>query len=109
MNLNAVDASATYTTVDLNDTSGTTDLFDPSGDATVYGVYLRNGGSSAVVNLEVTDGSDTATVVNNRGSGGADIALGDTLALGNGDKLQVNVTTAEGSAQSNTAVVFKTE
>lgn len=97
-----------YTTVDLNAT-GTTAVYSSDSAAMVYGVYLRNGGGTAVVSLEVTDGTDTATLADNRGSGGANIAFGEELELAASETLQVNVTTAEGVAQSNTAVVFRSE
>lgn len=97
---------ADYTTVDLNST-GTTALLDRDTAADVWGVYLRNGGASAVVNLEITDGSNTATLADNRGSAGANIAFDGPIELAASESLQVNVTTAEGSAQSNTAVVVR--
>lgn len=100
-------AAGTYTTVDLN-TNATTDLYDPSTDAEISGVFLQNGGSTAVVQLEVTDGTDTAVVTPGQ-AGGDGIDMGDTISLGASDKLQANVTTVEGAAQSNTAVVLKRE
>lgn len=99
---------AQYTSVDLNAT-GTTTIFDGDEKVLITGVHLRNGGGTAVANLEVTDGSDTATLVNNRGSGGSDIHYENTFALARNDDLQINVTTAEGAAQSNTAVVLRGE
>ena len=106
MNLNTVDAKVDYTDIDLNST-GTTDIYDPGEDATVYGVFLENGGSTAEVNLEATDGTDTAVLA--QPGAGNDVEFGDTVVLGGGDKLQINVTTAEGSAQTNTAVVLRSE
>lgn len=97
-----------YTTgIDLN-TTGTTDVYDPSTEALVHGVYMRNGGGTAVVRLEVTDGTNTAVLTPGQ-SGGEGIAFGDTIALDSGQKLQVNVTTAEGSSQTNDAVVSRGE
>lgn len=97
---------ADYTTVDLNAT-GTTALLDRDTAADVWGVYLRNGGSTAEVSLEITDGSNTATLADNRGSAGANIEFDGPLELAASETLQANVTTAEGSAQSNTAVVIR--
>lgn len=91
-----------YTTVDLNST-GTTTVYDPDHDATVQGVYMDHGGGTAEVQLEVTDGTDTA-VVRTPGAGTA-LEFGDDLALDGGQSLQINVTTAEGSALSETAGV----
>jgi hypothetical protein len=104
--LTDVSGSAKYTSVDLN-TVATTDLYSPSNDGMVYGVYLLNGGSSAEVDLVVTDGSSTATLQEN--GAGANMAFGDTLLLGSGDTLQADVVTKEGSAQTNTAVVITAE
>lgn len=101
--------AATKTTgVDLNST-GSTDIYDPSVQAMVYGAYLRNGGGTAEVSLEATDGTDTITVLNNRANGGGDVEFTGPIVLDSGWKLQVNVTTAEGTAQTNDAVVFKAE
>lgn len=97
-----------FASVDLNAT-GTTDVYDPSDDAEVYGVFLRTPGGTAVANLEITDGSNTATLVDNRGSAGADIEFGDTIALSSAEKLQVNVTTKEGSSSTGTAAVSRGE
>ena len=105
MNLNAVDANTEYTTVDLNAT-GTTSIYAPSSDATVYGVYLENGGSTAELQLEATDGSDTV-ILSNPGAGEG-LSFSDMHALGGDQTLQVNVTVAEGAAQTNTAAVFRT-
>lgn len=107
MSLNYSDSDATYTSIDLNDTSTTSTIYDPSTDAEVSGVYMQNGGTSAEVQLEVTDGTDTS-VLAVPGAGNS-LEFGDTISLGDGDSLQINVTTAEGTAQANTAVVFKTE
>lgn len=97
---------ADYTTVDLNAT-GTTTLFDADSAADVWGVYLRNGGGTAEVSLEVTDGSNTARVVDNEGSAGAGIEFTGPLQLAAAEDLQANVTTAEGTAQTNDAVVIR--
>lgn len=91
-----------YTTVDLNST-GTTTVYDPDHDATAYGVYMANGGGTADVQLEVTDGTDTV-VLDDPGAGSA-IEFSDDLALDGDQSLQVNVTTAEGSALTETAAV----
>lgn len=97
-----------YTDIDLNST-GTTDLYTiPSDDVTdgavIEGVYLKNGGGAAVVQLEVTDGSSTAVLTPGQ-SGGDSITFTGGILLGGSDKLQANVTTAEGSSQTNTAAV----
>lgn len=98
--------SADYTTVDLNAT-GTTTVFDAGTATTVWGVYMRNGGSTAEVSLEVTDGTDTARVVDNEGSAGTGIFKDDPIGLAPTEDLQVNVTTAEGAAQTNTLTVLR--
>lgn len=94
---------AQYTSVDLN-SNATTDLLDIGVRTEVTGVYLQNGGTSAVVQLEVTDGTDTAVLTPGQAAGNG-IDYGDTVQLDSADKLQANVTTVEGAAQSNTAVV----
>jgi len=104
--LTSVSAQSTYTDVDLNST-GTTTLLSPSTDVQISGVYLLNGGTSAEVDLEITDGTDTATL--SEGSGGGNVTFGDTTILGAGDSLQITVQTAEGAAQTNTAVVIYAE
>ena len=96
-----------YTTVDLN-ADATTDLYDPSRAATVWAVHLQNGGGTAVVQLEVTDGSNTAVLTPGQAAGdGIDYA--QVLELAASEKLQANVTTVEGGAQTNTAVVLRAE
>jgi hypothetical protein len=96
-----------YTSVDLN-TDATTDLYDPSDEAVVHGVYLQHGGSTAVVQLEITDGTDTAVLTPGQAAGDG-IAFTGPIGLDSGEKIQANVTTKEGSAQSNTAAVSKGE
>ena len=91
----------TYTSVDLNAT-GTTTVYTPSTDANVS-VFMENGGSTAEVNLEVTDGTDTA-VLAQPGAGGS-VEFGDVVALDGDQSLQINVTTAEGSALTGTVAV----
>jgi hypothetical protein len=89
-----------FTDVDLNADAVTT-VADPDTDARVPAVYLANGGSTAEIQLEVTDGTDTVVV--------DDPAAGDPIThetdvlLDEGESLQVNVTTVEGSALSETA------
>jgi hypothetical protein len=95
-----------YTDIDLNST-GTTEIHSSDADSEVSGVFLENGGSTAEVNLEVTDGTDTAVLA--QPGAGSSIEFGETIYIGKDDSLQINVTTAEGSAQTNTAVVFKGE
>ena len=90
------------TAVDLN-ASGTTSIADPSNDARVSAVYLANGGSTADVQLEVTDGTDT--VVIDDPAAGNGIEHETDVMLDENESLQVNVTTAEGSALSDTAAV----
>lgn len=93
----------TYTTVDLNATGATT-VFAPSHDATVHGVHLTNGGSTAVVQLEITDGTDTVVLTPGQSAGG-NIDVDRPLPLDGDNALQINVTTAEGSALTATAAV----
>lgn len=96
-------SNATYTSIDLNDTSTTSTIFDPlEGRAT--GVYLKNGGSTAEFQLESTDGSSTAVLA--VPGAGNNLEFGNEVHLDNDDSLQINVTTAEGSSQTNTCVVF---
>lgn len=95
------------TGVDLN-ADATTDVYDPSQQAIVYGVYLPNGGSSAIVQLELTDGTDTGVVTPGQGAGDA-VDYTGPIVLNKGWKLQVNVTTVEGGAQTNDAVVSHSE
>lgn len=94
--------SVSYTSVDLN-SSGTTDIYDPTDDAVAHGVHLENGGSTAVVQLEVTDGTNTAVLTPGQTAGDGIAWEPGVYGLEAGEKLQVNVTTVEGSAQSNTA------
>lgn len=95
-------ANAVFTSIDLNST-GTTTIWDPvSGKA--VGVYMNNGGATAEVQLEVTDGTNTA-VLDVPGAG-TNLEFGNEASLASSDSLQINVTVAEGSAQTNTAVVF---
>lgn len=89
-----------FTTVDLNAT-GTTTLADPDSDARLPAVYVPNGGSTADIQLEVTDGADTV-VVDNPAAGEAIEHETDVL-IDAGQSVQVNVTTAEGTALSETA------
>lgn len=91
-----------YTDIDLN-SAGATTVFDADGDATVTGVHMKNGGSTAEVELQATDGTDTATLA--EPGAGSSLEFGDSIALDSESDLQIEVTTAEGSAQSNTAVV----
>lgn len=106
-NLRDVSAGSNYTSVDLN-SNATTDLYDPSSDATVFGVFLENSGSSAVVQLEVTDGTNTAVLTPGQTAGDG-ISFHGEVFLGEGDKLQANVTTIEGSSLSETAVVLEAQ
>lgn len=96
-------SNANFTSIDLNDTSTTSTIFDPiNGRAT--GVYMENGGTTAEVQLEVTDGSNTAVLA--VPGAGNNLEFSGEIHLDKSDSLQINVTTAEGSSQSNTAVVF---
>lgn len=99
-------AGVEYATIDLNAT-GTTTVYDGATESEVYGVYLNNGGSTAAVNLEVTDGTDTAVL--REKAAGENLEFGDTIRLDPGNALQINVTAAEGAAQSNTATVLRAE
>lgn len=96
-----------YTSIDLNST-GTTAIYNPTDEAVVHGVYLQNGGGTAVVQLEVTDGTDTAVLTPGQ-TGGEGIDYTGPLGLDSDETLQTNVTTAEGAAQSNTAAVSRGE
>lgn len=95
-----------YTTVDLNAT-GTTTVADVDGDARVYGAYGDHDGSTAEFNLEATDGSDTAVLA--QPGTGNNLAFQGPVALDAETDLQVNVTTAEGSALTMTVVTFPGE
>jgi len=106
MILNNSDSTGEYTSIDQN-TTGTTTVYNPDTDAEVTGVYLDNPGSTAELALEVTDGTDTARLAD-PGAGNA-LSVGDSYRIGDTDSLQVNVLTAEGTAQSATAVVLRTE
>lgn len=97
----------TYSDVDMNDASAQ-DIYDPSAPATVYGVWLENSGSTADVELQVTDGSSTVDLTNLQG-GGSDLRFTDTVTLSKGDKLRINVDTAEGSSQTDTAAIARVE
>lgn len=105
--LNQDNQDCEYTDIDLNDTSTTSTVYDSSGDAKISYVTLNNGGGSADVQLEVTDGSSTVVLANPSAGNGFEFT--STLYLSAGDSLQVNVTTAEGSAQTNTCVVSRSE
>lgn len=89
-----------YTEIDLNATGSTT-VYDPDHDARAYGVFMAHGGTTAEVQLEVTDGVDTA-VLDEPGAGNA-LEFGDTIALDADQSLQINVTAAEGGALTETA------
>lgn len=104
--LDSIIAEGVYAEIDLNAT-GTTELFSPETDAFIYGVYLTNGGSTAEVDLEITDGTDTVTLESN--AAGGNVSYENEIVLGRSDSLQVNVRVAEGAAQTNTAVVLKAE
>lgn len=93
-----------YTPIDLNAT-GATPIYDASHDATVYGVHLTNSGGTAVVQLEVTDGTDTVVLTPDQAAGD-DVVYDRPIPLDAANDLQINVTTAEGSALEETAVVL---
>lgn len=101
-----VNRDTNYTSIDLNAT-GTTTILNPSREATVYSVHMENGGSTAEVNVEVTDGTDTAVVA--QPGAGANVEFTGPVVIPSGETLQVNVTTAEGAAQSNTCLVTRGE
>jgi len=103
MNLNAVDAAGTYTSVDVS-SAGTTDILDPGEDATVYGVYSESN-ASATVDIEVTDGNSTVPIQEDITTSGTSFT--DTYVLSSGEKLQANVTTAD--TGSVTVVVSESE
>lgn len=106
MSLNTTEADVSFTEIDLNAT-GTTTIYDPNTDGEVFGTFLENGGSTAEVQLEVTDGTDTA-VLSNPGAGDG-VSFGETIRLSPTESLQINVTTAEGAALTNTAAVSRAE
>lgn len=97
---------AEYTSVDLN-TTGTTTIYNGSVQGKVYGVFLHHSGSTAEFQLEVTDGTNTG-ILRVPGAGSS-LEFGDTIAVDSGDDLQINVTVAEGSSLTGTAVVFRGE
>lgn len=94
-----------YTSIDLNAT-GTTEVHNPTTDSHVVGVWLENSGSTAVVQLEVTDGTSTA-VLTPAQTAGDGIDFSADIALDADDTLQINVTTAEGSALTGTAAASR--
>lgn len=96
-----------YAAVDLN-TAATTTLYAPTGDATVSGVHMAHGGSTADVRLEVTDGVSTA-VLADPAAGAALHFDGDVRLAGGTDSLQIVVETAEGAALTETAAVSRGE
>lgn len=96
-----------FTDVDLND-NATTEVYNPGKEAHVYFVKMENTGSTAQAQLELTDGSSTAVLTTTQ-SAGDDIAWTVGMALGPDDKLQVNVTTVEGSALAGTVAVSRGE
>jgi len=102
-----ISTSIEFSDIDLN-ANATTTVYDGDTRAIVYGVYLRNGGSTAVARLEVTDDTDTATLTPGQG-GGDSIEFTGPIVLNRSEQLQVNVTTVEGSAQTNTAAVSRDE
>lgn len=97
-----ISPQVSYTDIDLN-TSGTTTLYDGNAQAIVTGVYLQNDGTSAVVRLEMTDGTDTAVLTPDQTAGDG-IAFDGPLHIEKAQNLQANVATVEGGAQTNTAV-----
>lgn len=89
-----------FTDVDLNADAVTT-LADPASDARVSSVYVPNGGSTAEIQLEVTDGTDTVVIDNP--AAGSGIEHETDVLLDEGESVQMNVTTVEGSALTETA------
>lgn len=100
------DPTTTYTTVDLNST-GTTTIYDGDVGATIQGVYMKNDGGNAIAQLEVTDGTDTG-VIRELAVGG-NLEYDGDIDLPPTDDLQINVTTAEGSAETAEVVVVANE
>lgn len=103
-------SGVSYTNVDQNAT-GTTTLYDPNSDAYFYAGKLDNVGSSAVLVLEVTDGTNTANMTAGQ-TAGNDIDYGDTVELDGASLVQVNVTTVNSDAGvdgNETAVAFHSE
>lgn len=107
--VNTDELDTQYTDIDLNSTGTTAIASVPSDDVTdgmhVMGVYLKNGGSTAEVQLEVTDGSKTSVLA--VPGAGNNLTFEGDVALSKDDTLQINVTTVEGSAQTNTAAVSR--
>lgn len=98
-----------YTDMDLNST-GTTTIYAPTNDAVVSGVHMANGGGTNEVRLEVTDGTNTATLAGAAISAGDPIHFEDEVHLAGGvDELQITVSTTEGSALTETAAVPRSE
>ena len=100
------DRGVEYTDIDMNADSTTT-IYNPGTDAAVYGVYLTVSGSTAEFDLEVTDGSSTE-VLESVG-GGSNLRFTDDIVLGESDSLQIDITTVEGTTQSDTCAVFRKE
>lgn len=96
--------TSVFTDVDLN-TDATTDVLNNSRQTKVYRVELPNGGSTADIQLEITDGSNTH-ILDNPSAGNA-ISFTDTIVIDADETLQVNVTTVEGSAQTDTCYVSR--
>lgn len=98
-----------YTSINLNpaSTPTATTVYNPADLATVYAVDLANGGSSAEVRLQVTDGTNTAVIA--EPAAGAALHVAADRVLSAGDELQVVVETAEGSSLTETAGVSRGE
>lgn len=94
--------TTSFTSIDLNTADATT-IYNPIR-GTVSGVYMKNGGSTAEVELQVTDGSNTATLA--VPGAGNNLEFSGDIFVDKGVSVQIDVTTKEGSSQNNTAVVF---
>lgn len=95
---------AIYQTIDLN-TVQVNDVYTPPNDAEVSGVFLDNTGSSALPELWVSDGTDRARLTPQQ-TGGDSILFGDNFSIDQDQTVQIEVTDAEGSSLTGTAVIF---
>lgn len=91
------------TTVDFN-TDATTPIYEPTTSATVRRVEVPNSGSTAEFDIEATDGSNTVVLASS-GAGGS-VSITNPIPLDGSWSLQLDVTTVEGGALSETAFVF---
>jgi hypothetical protein len=91
-----------YVTVNVN-TTGTTDLLDPSNTRRIHGVFGAAATASSTIDLELTDGTNTATLDGN--ADGDDVVFGETFNMRSTDKLQANVTSADTDTDTTLVVL----